>query len=129
MSNQLKFTKKVVFQQDIDGQDNSVDSTFITDFSEAVDDRIYNLLVAGDYIQISYNDSLNKLTIASTGDSSALNGENPEFYLDWNNFINVPPTFTPSAHTHTPSDIVGFGEAIDDKVYSLLVAGSNLTLF
>lgn len=39
----------------------------ITDFSEAVDDRVSALLVAGSNITLTYNDSANTLTIASTG--------------------------------------------------------------
>lgn len=135
MSNKVEFTKKVVFQQDIDGQDNSVSSSFISDFSEAVDSRVYSLLVAGNNIVITYNDELNKLVISSTasgggsgGDAQTLNGEEGSYYLDWENFINIPSEFNPSAHTHPATDIVGFGEAVDDRVYSLLVAGTNVVL-
>lgn len=39
----------------------------ITDFSEAVDDRVSALLVAGTNITLTYNDLSNTLTIASTG--------------------------------------------------------------
>jgi hypothetical protein len=42
-------------------------STQITDFSEAVDDRVAALLVAGSNISLSYNDAANSLTIAATG--------------------------------------------------------------
>lgn len=35
---------------------------------------------------------------------------------------------TPTAHTHTTSDITGFGEAVDDEVASLLVGGANISL-
>lgn len=134
MSNKVEFTKKVVFQQDIDGQDNSVASSFISDFSEAVDDRVYSLLTAGANITITYNDSINKLVISSSGgsgsvgDADTLDGQDGTYYLDWANFINKPTLFPPNTHTHATSDIVGFGEAIDDKVYGLLVAGSNITL-
>lgn len=31
-------------------------------------------------------------------------------------------------HTHTTADITGFGEAVDDEVASLLVAGTNISL-
>ena len=33
-----------------------------------------------------------------------------------------------ATHTHTTADITGFGEAVDDEVASLLVAGTNITL-
>lgn len=44
----------------------------ITDFSEAVDDEVATLLVAGTNITITYNDAANTLTIAST--ASGLSG-------------------------------------------------------
>lgn len=47
-------------------------SNDITDFNEAVDDKVYGLLVAGPNIQISYNDPLNTLTIGTTFNASAL---------------------------------------------------------
>ena len=42
-------------------------SASISDFSEAVDDRVASLLVAGSGIGISYNDAGNTLTISNTG--------------------------------------------------------------
>lgn len=45
----------------------SIPATQVTDFSEAVDDRVYNLLVAGSNITLNYNDVANTLTIAATG--------------------------------------------------------------
>jgi len=39
----------------------------ISDFSEAVDDRVGSLLVAGSNVTLTYNDAANTLTIASTG--------------------------------------------------------------
>lgn len=38
----------------------------ITDFAEAVDDRVGSLLVAGSNVTLTYNDAANTLTIAST---------------------------------------------------------------
>jgi hypothetical protein len=35
---------------------------------------------------------------------------------------------TPTAHTHTSSEITDWNEAVDDRVASLFVAGSNITL-
>lgn len=35
---------------------------------------------------------------------------------------------TPTAHTHTASDVNDFSEAVDDRVSALLVAGSNITI-
>lgn len=45
----------------------SVNSTQVSDFSEAVDDRVANLLQAGTNITLSYNDISGTLTINSTG--------------------------------------------------------------
>lgn len=43
-----------------------IPSTQITDFSEAVDDRVYNLLVAGSGISLVYNDVANTMTISAS---------------------------------------------------------------
>ncbi len=47
-------------------------SSSITDFSEAVDDRVSSLLVAGSNITLTYNDGANTLTVAATGGGSGL---------------------------------------------------------
>lgn len=44
----------------------SISSTGVTDFSEAVDDRVSNLIVAGTNITLAYNDTAGTLTINST---------------------------------------------------------------
>lgn len=44
----------------------AIPSTAVTDFAEAVDDRVAALLVAGSGISLTYNDPANTLTIAST---------------------------------------------------------------
>lgn len=45
----------------------------VTDFSEAVDDRVNNLLVAGSNITLTYDDVANTLTIDSAGSGSVTN--------------------------------------------------------
>jgi hypothetical protein len=45
----------------------------ISDFAEAVDDRVAALLVAGANISLSYNDAGNALTISATGGGGATN--------------------------------------------------------
>lgn len=45
--------------------DPTIQAGDITDFSEAVDDRVSNLLLAGSGVALSYNDSSNTLTISS----------------------------------------------------------------
>ncbi len=42
-------------------------STDVTDFAEAVDDRVAALLVAGANITLTYNDAANTLTVAASG--------------------------------------------------------------
>jgi hypothetical protein len=42
-------------------------ATFISDFSEAVDDRVAALLVPGTNVTLTYNDAANTLTVAATG--------------------------------------------------------------
>ena len=44
----------------------AIGSSAVTDFSEAVDDRVAALLIAGAGISLTYNDPSNTLTIAST---------------------------------------------------------------
>lgn len=78
----------------------------ITDFVDGVNDRVGSLLTAGSNIQLTYTDNGNatsSLQIAVTGISM-------------------------SGHTHTSTDITDFAEAVDDRVGSLLVAGSGVSL-
>lgn len=44
----------------------------VTDFGEAVDDRVSALLVSGANITLSYNDALNTLTVSSAGGSASV---------------------------------------------------------
>jgi hypothetical protein len=46
----------------------------------------------------------------------------------WGSITGVPATFPPSAHTHVAANVTDFSEAVDDRVGSLLTAGSNVTL-
>ena len=41
------------------------------------------------------------------GNASQLGGEDPSYYLEWANILNIPASFTPSAHTHDWSEITG----------------------
>lgn len=49
-------------------------STAITDFAEAVDDRVAALLIAGTNITLTYDDTANTLTIAATGGGGSIPG-------------------------------------------------------
>jgi hypothetical protein len=46
----------------------------------------------------------------------------------WADITGKPSTFPPSSHTHPSSQITDFSEAVDDRVASLLVGGTNITL-
>ena len=48
----------------------------ISDFSEAVDDRVASLLVAGTNVSLNYNDAANTLTINATGSGGGGSGAN-----------------------------------------------------
>jgi hypothetical protein len=76
----------------------------ITDLSEAIDDRISGLLVAGSGISFAYDDTANTFTITSTGGSSS------------NAFGTV--------------SVSGQGDVIADAAPDILtlVAGSNITI-
>jgi hypothetical protein len=50
-------------------------SSTISDFSEAVDDRVNSLLVAGSNITLTYDDPTNTLTIASSGGGGISDGD------------------------------------------------------
>lgn len=57
-------------QATLDGKSataHSHTSTAISDFAEAVDDRVAALLTAGTNVTLTYDDAANKLTIAATG--------------------------------------------------------------
>ena len=72
--------------------------------NERVDDRVNALLVAGSNVTLTYNDTANTLTIASTQPSTTDNlteGSTNKYYTD---------------------------ERVDDRVNGLLVAGSGITL-
>lgn len=64
----------------------SIPSSSVTDFSEAVDDRVNNLLVAGSNITLNYNDVANTLTISSATSSIDGSGtaDQVAYWLDSN---------------------------------------------
>lgn len=97
----------------------------ITDFAEALDDRVNALVLAGAGITKTYNDGANTLTIGC--DITLEEVLSPigtpgadEILL----FDGLAWTF---AAYDAPS-IPGFAEAVDDRVAALLVAGANVTL-
>jgi hypothetical protein len=121
----------------------------ISDFSEAVDDRVGAFLQAGTNITLSYNDVANTLTIASTGGpaSGALyigdtapgtpvhgqlwwdsdSGNTYIYYVDVNSaqWVQQNTVFDTAV---TTGDIPDFAEGVDDRVAALLQPGANIAL-
>lgn len=65
-------------QTALDGKASSIHthvSTDVTDFSEAVDDRVSSLLVAGSNITLSYDDLANTISISSSGAPASTSAE------------------------------------------------------
>lgn len=54
----------------------------VSDFSEAVDDRVAALLVAGTNVAITYNDAANTLTIANTASSASPGGSSGQIQFN-----------------------------------------------
>lgn len=64
----------------------------VTDFSEAVDDRVNGLLVAGTNVTLAYNDTANTLTINSSGGGGGGS-------TAWADITGKPTTFDPTIGT------------------------------
>ena len=116
--------------------------------TEEVDDRISTLLVAGTGIDLTYNDSLNTLTITSVGSSAsgnyALVGHThlSSNITDFNSSVsgllpvtnivggsNVSVSSSGSIYTIAVTGSLGLTtEEVDDRVSSLLVAGTGISL-
>jgi hypothetical protein len=65
-------------------------STDISDFAEAVDDRVGALLVAGTNVTLTYNDGAGTLTIAATGGGGSTQGKHAIFVAAG----SISPSFT-----------------------------------
>jgi hypothetical protein len=87
----------------------------VTDFSEAVDDRVGSLLVAGNNISLSYDDGSNSLTVSAniSGTSSLLQG-----------IINCDTTNSVYTINHTSVDL-----NFSFPTVSLIVPASGSNLF
>ncbi len=94
----------------------------LIDFPEKVDDRVAALLVAGTAITLVYNDAAGTITIngqPGVTDHGALSGLGDDDH--------------PQYHTDARGDarylqLSNANETIDDRVASLLVAGTNVSL-
>ena len=75
----------------------------VTNFAENVDDRVGQLVVAGSGISVNYNDSLNSLTISTSGVS----------------FVG---------HTHVSNDITNFNSSVSGLLPTISNSGDNRVL-
>jgi hypothetical protein len=83
---------------------SGLNSTYISDFNEAVDDRIGSgLFVAGTGINLNYNDIANTFTVSVTGVSF-------------------------SGHTHTSSNITDFNSSVSGLLPTIANSGDNRIL-
>jgi hypothetical protein len=84
--------------------------TDITNFASGVEQEVSTLLVAGNYINLNYNNIADTLTISATG-------------------LQPSGVYASGIHTHTASQITDFNEAVDDRIGSgLFVAGTGINL-
>ena len=125
----------------------------VQSLSETIDDRVGALLAAGANVTLTYNDAGNTLTIAAadgaptdarywvsttdTGLSAEVNlGALSSGLLKQSVASGVATPaiavagtdYAAASHTHTSGQITDFGEAVDDRVDALLVAGTGITL-
>ena len=208
-------TGQLAVVSQLGGGGGPITSVDVTDFAEAVDDRVATLLVQSTGINISYNDGANTITLKSTGlitDHGLLSGlsddDHTQYHNDargdarypqlagsysepswisaikWTNITTTPTTLagygitdavintrsviagtgligggtlgsdiavnvvfgttattscagndsrhsdsrTPSAHTHTSSEITDFAESVDDRINALFVAGTGMAI-
>lgn len=73
----------------------------VTDFAEAVDDRVNALLVAGTNVTLTYNDTANTMTITAAGGTGggavdSVNGQTGAVVLDAADVSALPDTYAPS---------------------------------
>lgn len=76
---------------------------------EEVDDRVSGLLVAGNYINLNYNDLANTLTVSTTG-------------------LQPSGNYSLVGHNHVYTDITNWASGIDSVVSTLLLAGTGIAL-
>jgi hypothetical protein len=98
----------------------------ITDFSEAVDDRVGALIKAGTNTTVTYDDVANTLTISASGGTAPVTSVNSKTGAVVLAAADVGAA--PTTHTHTSSQITDFAESVDDRVGALVKAGTNTTV-
>jgi len=131
--------------------DPTIQVADITDFVDGVNDRVYDLLTAGSGVQLTYTDSGNDtstLQIAVTGIALSGHTHTSSDITDFNSSVSgllpvknvvagsgisvssVTGVFTVSLSDPTiqAADVTDFSEAVDDRVSSLLVAGTGVSI-
>ncbi len=108
-------------------------STTISDFTEAAQDAVGAMVDASltyvDGTPLLQRSALTGAVTASAGSNATALGSFTKSQLDTAvsdgnvQFVGDAPT----AHTHTSADVTDFAEAVDDRVSSLIVAGTNIT--
>ena len=93
---------------DTDDIGEGTSNLYFTD--ERVDDRVNSLLTAGSNITLTYDDTANTLTIASTDTEDDLSNNDTDDLAEGT------------------SNLYFTNERVDDRVNGLLTAGSNITL-
>jgi len=87
-------------------------STSISDFAEAVDDRVAALLIAGANVTLTYDDIANTLTIDVTSGTGTIGGSGTTGSLaKWSNSSTLTNAvagtdYAAASHTHAAADIV-----------------------
>lgn len=103
----------------------------ITDFSEAVDDRVAALLVAGTNVTLNYNDSAGTLTVASSGVSvhASLGGlasdDHPQYYNQARGDARYSQTSHSHAGVYEPAGAIST-HAATAQVHGISAFGSTL---
>lgn len=106
-------------------------SSQITDFTEAVQDTIGGTFVDTSTIDFTYNDTANTMSLAVQNDSITNTHISSSAAIAQSKVANLVSDLAGKAnsiHTHTSVDITNFNEAVDDRIASLLIAGTNITI-
>lgn len=105
---------------------------------EEVDDRVNDLLKAGSYVNINYNDNLNTLTISVTGvqpsGNYSINGHShaiADVSGLQNALDNKQPSgsYAPLVHSHLSSDITNFNSGVSGLLPSVTGIGQAVSSF
>jgi len=84
---------------------HSVTASQLSDFAEAVDDRVSSLLVAGANVTLTYDDSANTLTVAAasggSSDHGSLSGLSDDDHSQYHTDSRGDARYSQLAHTHT----------------------------